>query len=107
MTFIPSVFSNNLNIPLSTVVKNLGLYIDSTDWQAQATNVGQKVTSCLRALYGLKNFLPAKTRATLMQSLIIFLIDCSDVRYFDLVANLFNKLDRLLNSFIRFVYNLR
>lgn len=42
-----------------------------------------------------------------MQSLIIPLIDYGDVCYFNLNADLLNKLDRLLNNCIRFIFNLR
>lgn len=90
---------NIVTIPGSAVVKNLGLPIDSTlDWRAQVSYVSQKVTLYLRAPYRLKNFISVKIQDTLMQSLTIPLIDYSDACYFDLKADLLNKLDRLLNN---------
>lgn len=43
----------------------------------------------------------------LVQTLIFPIIDYGDMCYFDLNADLLNKLDRLLNNCIRFVFNLR
>lgn len=61
----------------------------------------------MRSLYRLKNLLPAHIKAMLVQSLIFPMIDYGDVCYYDLNADLLNKLDRLLNNCIRFVFNLR
>ncbi|KAJ8732167.1 hypothetical protein PYW08_014897 [Mythimna loreyi] len=105
---VPPVIFNNTVIPFSSEVKDLGLYVDTClDWRKQVTNVSQKVTGTLRSLYRLKNFLPAHIKALLVQSLIFPLIDYADVCYYDLNADLLNKLDRLLNNCIRFVFNLR
>lgn len=60
----PIVF-NGLVAPLSPVVKDLRLYIDSTlDHRAQVTHVSQKVTGNLRTLCRLKNLLPTKTKCS-------------------------------------------
>lgn len=105
---LPPLVFNGILIPYSCSVKNLGLHIDSTlNWQSQVAAVSQKVTCTLRFLYRLKNFLPFKVKETLMQTLIFPIIDYGDVCYYDLNADLLNKLDRLLNNCIRFVFNLR
>lgn len=102
----PIIFNGSV-IPFSPIVKDLGLLIDSTiDWQAQVTHVSQRLTGSLHTLYRLKNFLPPKTKITLMQPLIIHIIDYGDVYYLDLNADLLNKLDQLLDKCIRFVFNL-
>ncbi|KAJ8735149.1 hypothetical protein PYW08_014399 [Mythimna loreyi] len=105
---VPPVIFNNTVIPFSSEVKDLGLHVDAClDWRKQITSVSQKVTGTLRSLYRLKNFLPAHIKAMLVQSLIFPIIDYADVCYYDLNADLLNKLDRLLNNCIRFVFNLR
>ena len=99
---------NGTVIPFSPSVKDLGLHIDTTlNWQSQVASVSQRVTGILRSLYRLKNLLPSNTKAMLMQTLVFPIIDYGDVCYFDLNADLLNKLDRLLNNCIRFVFNLR
>ncbi|CAH1645617.1 unnamed protein product [Spodoptera littoralis] len=80
---------------------------NSLKWQAQVTSVCKKVTGSLRALYRAKNLLPPATKAMLVQALVLPIIDYADVCYYDLNADLLNKLDRLLNNCIRFVFNLR
>ena len=107
-TTLPPVSFDGLAIKYCPVVKDLGLQIDSSlNWRAQVSYISQKVTGTLRVLYRLKNFLPSKTKTMLVQSLIFPLIDYGDVCCFDLNADLLNKLDRLLNNCIRFIFNLR
>lgn len=107
-TTLPPVLFNSTVVPFSSDVKDLGLHIDSSmKWHTQVARVSQKVTGTLRALYRLKNFLPSSTKTMLVQSLIFPIIDYGDVCYFDLNADLLDKLDRLLNYCIRFVFNLR
>lgn len=55
----------------------------------------------------LKNFLPIKTKVTLARSLLTPILDYADVSYLDLNENLLDKLDRLLNLCIRFIFGLR
>ena len=105
---LPPITFNGMVIPLSPSVKDLGLQIDATlSWKNQVANVSRKVTGTLRSLYRLKNLLPSNTKSMLVQALIFPIIDYGDVCYFDLNADLLNKLDRLLNNCIRFVFNLR
>lgn len=105
---LPPVVFNDIIIPFSRNVKNLGLHIDTTlGWRAQVTSISQKVIRTLRSLYRLKNMLPSNVKAMLVQTLIFPMVDYGDVCYYDLNADLLNKLDRLLNNCIRFVFNLR
>lgn len=65
----------------------MGLYTDPTlDLLAQVTHVSQK-----RIPYTLKNFLPPKTKTTIMEFLIVPLIDYGDVSYFDLNVDFLTK----------------
>lgn len=61
----------------------------------------------LRALYRLKHFLPVSTKALLVQALILPVIDYADICFSNVSQDLLNKLDRLLNSCIRFIFGLR
>ncbi|GFG37563.1 hypothetical protein Cfor_00288, partial [Coptotermes formosanus] len=105
---LPSIMFSGSAIPISRVVKDLGLHIDSTlGWRTQISNISQKVTSTLRSLYRLKNFLPVNIKIMLVHTLIFPVIDYGDVCYFEVNADLLDKLDRILNNCIRFVFNLR
>ena len=105
---LPPITYDGTVIPFSSDVKNLGVYVDTClDWRKQVAAVSQRVTGTLRSLYRLKNVLPSHIKKMLVQSLIFPIIDYGDVCYYDLNADLLNKLDRLLNNCIRFVFNLR
>lgn len=103
----PIVF-NSSTIGLTQQVKDLGLLIDSNfSWSKQVNQVSQRVTLTLRSLYRFKHFLPISTKTTLVQSLVLPIIDYADVCYSDLSQELLNKMDRLLNNCIRFIFGLR
>ena len=105
---VPPVTFDGTVIPFSSDVKDLGLYVDTClGWRKQVATVSKKVTGTLRSLYKFKNILPSHIKAMLVQSLIFPILDYGDVCYYDLNADLLNKLDRLLNNCIRFVFNLR
>lgn len=105
---ITPITLDSTTIPLCPSVKNLGLHIDSTlSWIPQVAEVSRVVYSSLRFLNRFRNFLPVKTKVTLVTSLILPLIDYADVCYPDLNEDLLNKLDRILNNAIRFIFCLR
>lgn len=102
------ILYNEITIPFSSQVKNLGLIVDEAlSWNAQVNEVCRKVTASLRSLYHFKNFLPISTKTLLVQSLLIPIIDYADVCYTDISQTLLNKLDHLLNYCIRFIFGLR
>lgn len=99
---------DSIIIPFSYKVKNLGLIIDDKlSWLPQVTEVCRKVTLTLRSLYRLKNFLPMNTKRILVQALLLPIIDYGDVCYIDLNRNLVNRLDRIINNCVRFIFGLR
>jgi hypothetical protein len=105
---IPAVEFNGTPIPYSKSVKDLGVYLDNTlSWRPQISEVSRKVVGSLHALNRLKHFLPIKTKILLVQTLILPIIDYGDVCYPDLNGELLDKLDRLLNNCIRFIFCLR
>lgn len=105
---LQTIYYNGSVIPLSQSVKNLGLLIDSKlTWRPQINAVSSKVNAVLHSLYKLKNFIPFKTKLMLIQSLVLPIIDYGDVCYPDLTNELLNKLERLLNNCIRFIFGLR
>ena len=105
---LPSLVLNTTAIPISPCVKDLDLYLDSTlSWQSHVYSVSQRVNGTLRSLYRLRNLLPEKTKTILVQTLMFPIIDYGDVCYFDLNAVLLDKMDRVLNNCIRYIFNLQ
>ncbi|PZC81529.1 hypothetical protein B5X24_HaOG212453 [Helicoverpa armigera] len=59
------------------------------------------------SLKRLQKFLPFSTKITLAQSLLLPLLDYADVCFLDATEELLNKLERLQNLCIRFIFGLR
>lgn len=95
-------------ITFSKQVKDLGLVVDCClSWDGQLSEVSRKVTGTLRALYRYKNFLPVSTKTLLVQALVLPLIDYADVCTTNINQDSLNRLERLLNNGIRFIFGLR
>lgn len=95
-------------IPFSATVRNLGIIMDQTlSWSAQVADVSRKVFASLHSLRRLQNFLPLSTKITLAQSLLLPLLDYGDISYLDLAEGLLDRLDRLQNVCIRYIFGLR
>lgn len=70
-------------------------------------NNSKKVFASCHSLKRLQFFLPHHTKITLAQSLLLPILDYADVSYLDLTEELLNKLERLQNLCIRFIFGLR
>lgn len=79
----------------------------SLSWEPQVSDVCRKATNILRSLYRFKHFLPVSTKTLLIQALVLPIIDYSDVCYTNVTQKLLDRLDRLLNNCIRFIFGLR
>lgn len=105
---IPPITFDGVVLPYSNVVKNLGVLFDSTlSWTNHIAEVSRKVFAAMGSLRRWKNLLPVKTKVELAQSLIFPILDYADICLIDLNEVLLNKLQRLQNLCIRFVYGLR
>ncbi|CAH0401339.1 unnamed protein product [Chilo suppressalis] len=69
--------------------------------------IRKKFFAAYNSLNRLRNFLPTTTKITLAQTLLLTIIDYADACYTDLTEELLNKLERLQNLCIRFIFNLR
>ena len=97
-----------VSIPSSDAVKNLGIYLDKfLSWGPQVQEVSRKVFASAASLRRLRNFLPCTTKIALAQSLLLPILDYADVSYLDLTNNQLDKLERILNFCIRFIFGLR
>lgn len=99
---------NDCVIPFSDTVKDLGLIIDANlCWVPQINEVSRKFYAALHSIIRHKRFLPTDTKITLVNTLLLPIIDYADICYLDLSEGHLNKLDRLLNACIRFIFCLR
>ena len=105
---ISTVILNDTIIPYSSVVRNLGIYLDSHfDWKDQVNHICKKVFSILHSLNRFKHFLPLKLKHTLIQTLVMPHFDYCDMLFTDLKTDLNNRLQRAHNACIRYICNIR
>ncbi|MDW0176924.1 MAG: reverse transcriptase family protein [Nitrososphaeraceae archaeon] len=105
---LPSLSINDTVIPFTSTVKDLGLLIDQNlSWQPQVNSVGRKIFSRIHSLKRLQQFIPIKTKVHLCQTLLLPVLDYGDVCYLDLTEDRLNKLERLQNLCIRYIFGLR
>lgn len=105
---LPPILFDSVALSPLPVVKDLGLLIDNNlTWAPQVAEVSRKVFATISSLKRWKNFLPFKTKVALANSLLLPLLDYADIVYIDLSEQLLNKLERLQNMCIRFIFGLR
>ncbi|KAG6453237.1 hypothetical protein O3G_MSEX008037 [Manduca sexta] len=103
----PIVF-DGVTIPFSETVKNLGIIFDRClSWGPQLTAVSRRLFASAASLKRLRNFLPTATKIALAQTLLLSVFDYADVCYLDLSQIQLDKLERLQNFCIRFIFGLR
>lgn len=89
-------------------VKNLGVFIDKQlSWGPQLSEISRRMFASMGSLRRLRNFLPIATKISLAQSLLLPILDYADSCYLDVTEQQLNKLERLQNLGIRFVFGLR
>lgn len=97
----------NTNLEYSTTVKNLGLIMDNTlNWDSHINSIIKKVFYALSSIRQFKYTFPNHIKFNLVKSLIIPIFDYCDVVYNSLNVAQKHKLDKALNSCIRFAFNL-
>ncbi|CAH2211320.1 jg25848 [Pararge aegeria aegeria] len=105
---LPPISYNGIPIVYSCTSKNLGLIIDSNlTWSAHINQVSKRMHYVVHSLRRLQNFLPLHTKIMLAQSLLLPILDYADVCYLDATEELLDKLERLQNLCIRFIFGLR
>lgn len=105
---LPRVCYDGVDIDYSSCAKNLGVMFDNKlSWVNHVNDVSRKLHYSFHSLKRLQWFLPFKTKVMLAQSLLLPLLDYADVCYLDATEVLLNKLERLQNLCIRFIYGLR
>lgn len=107
-TDFPNIIFDNNNITLSKTVKSLGVSIDENlSWTAHVTSLCRKVYYSLHSLKRLKRLMHTKLKTTLVQSLIMPIIDYCDVVYDSTSACHAARLQKLQNTCVRYIFNLK
>ena len=105
---MPVIMLKNTTIPYSSLVKNLGIYMDANlNWNHQITHIIKKIFYTLHTLKRLKNFFPLSLKRILFQTLMMQHFDYCDALLTDLNDGLSKKLQRVHNMCIRFTCNVR
>lgn len=105
---LPLISFDGVAIPVSDAVKNLGVLIDKDmSWGPHLAELSRKMFASAASLRRLRNFLPTSTKITLAQSLLLPILDYADACYPDLTEKQLDKLERLQNVCIRFIFGLR
>lgn len=105
---VPRVTLNGTQIPYCTKVKNLGVIFDQyMAWDEQVKNICKKVNGAIHAMYRLRNFLDSRVKQTLIQSLIMPIFDYADVVQVGMSEELTGKLQKIMNTCIRYIFNLK
>jgi len=108
LSSLPAIMYDSVPITFSSSAKNLGVYIDShLTWGIHVADVSKRVYCSFQSLKRLQKFLPFRTKITLAQSLLLPLLDYADVCFLDANEEYLNKLERLQNLAIRFIFGLR
>lgn len=105
---LPPIMINGQTIPYVDHTKNLGVIISSNlTWTKNTSYVSSKIHSTLHRLKSNKNSLPRLLRIKLVKTLIFPLMDYCCTVYNDCTKVNDNKLQRLINPAIRFIFDLK
>ena len=105
---IPAIILGDEQITYTNVVKNLGFYFDSNlNWNVQIKETSKKIFYIMHSLKRLKNFLPTNLKRILVQTLVMPHFDYCDVLLTDLSNKHSEKLQRVHNMCIRYIFNIR
>lgn len=105
---VPQIVVDGVPIQYSTTVKNLGVHIASNlSWNRQISQISTNIHHTLYRLKFRGSSLTSPIKLLLVNSLLIPHLDYACLVFNDASAYLDTKLQRLQNSAIRFIYNLK
>ena len=105
------IYSINIDgsyVPFEQTVKNLGVTLSNNlSWQAHVNSLVRKVNGSLFRLRYHSDILSIELRKTLVQALIIPIVDYCCILMSDITKELDTKIQILINHTIRYIYKLR
>ena len=105
---VNGIHINNQPIKRVNKVKNLGVYFDEHfTWEHHIKEVIKGAFFKLKQFYRLKNFLTKETKHKLVEVYVLSKLNYCNTVTQGITADLKNKLQRLQNACIRYIYNLK
>ncbi|KAK0169327.1 hypothetical protein PV328_012197 [Microctonus aethiopoides] len=105
---LPVITINQTVLPYVQHARNLGVILQSSlSWSKHVTYISSRVHTTLYRIKLHNNSLSVPLKTKLVTSLIFPILDYCCVVYNDVTVQLNLKLQRLMNSAIRFIYNIR
>lgn len=105
---LPPALISGTVVPYVHEACNLGVHLSSNlSWRKHVSRISQKVHASLHRLKYRKNSLSIPLRTKLVTALIFPHLDYCCALYHGLSGELNSKLQRLVNTCIRFIFNLR
>ncbi|XP_046750069.1 uncharacterized protein LOC124413491 [Diprion similis] len=105
---LPVIAINGVAIPYVNEAKNLGVVMCSNlSWSRHVSTISRRVHYTLHKIKYHRNALSRELKAKLVTTLIFPLLDYCCLVYNDVTDELKTKLQRLINTSVRFVFNLR
>ena len=95
-------------IRFKTVVKNLGIFLDSEmSFADQVKSVVSKAFFSIKTISRIKSFLTSKEKCTLLTALVLSKLDYCNSLYYGINSSLLDKLQVVQNSAARLIFNKR
>lgn len=106
-TQIPSPILNECPLSITTTVKNLGVFFDSTfSWEDQINSCCAKIYTCLSKLYCVKSYLSISSRMRVIKSLVLPHFLYALPLFYTSHNKFLKKIRKALNSCTRFIFNI-
>ena len=105
---LPPLVVNGDIIERKTDVKNLGIIFDEhMFWTNYIDSIVSKAYGRLKQAYKFRNFLSIESRFNIIETYVLSLFNYGNILYQNISARLANKIQRVQNSCMRFVFGLR
>ena len=105
---MPPIVLNNEVIERKHHVKNLGVIFDETfSWTNHVNKIVSTAYFKLRQTYRFKNFLSRDSKVNICESYVLCHFNYCDSVYFNITEILKNKIQKVQNTCVRFIFGLR
>ena len=97
--------SEGVTVPFVKEVKSLGVILDSKlSWESHVTLIDKKVNRVLYTLRFIRQRTTEALRIKLVQALVVLHLDYCSAVYLDCSTNLKDRIQRLSNTCLRYIY---
>ena len=105
---LPNIIIDNTIINRSPHVKNLGLTFDEVlSWQKHINICIAKAYNKLKHIYRFKKILSRDSKKMLCEALVLSQFDYADVVYSNISSSLSNAIQKVQNSCLRYIFNIK